>query len=84
MSLVLSAGAIYAFTNHALHPVYSVSIATVLFLCWACTTTLGLLFTDVWAILEYDAMQELGDGYGTAPPSLLVIKDLFYVVVTFS
>ena len=85
MSIVLSAGAIYAFTKRALHPIYSLSVATFVFIGWVGTLFL-VIWTNEWDIAggdsAYEEAQAMGEGYWIAPPGLLVVKDLFYGVVT--
>ncbi|KAK5128668.1 hypothetical protein LTR85_000001 [Meristemomyces frigidus] len=82
-SLAFAAAAIYAFTRRALHPVYSLSIAIVLFLGWIATLFFVYIDDkgDIEQAIDFGYMQWYRDGH-YAPPGLVVVKDICYGVVT--
>ena len=79
LSLVLSTGALVAFTRRTLDPVYSVSIATLLFCCWTVTLFFSAASDALFVQPEVDEI-----GYWSAPPGLLIVKDLFFGVTALT
>ena len=77
MSLGVSTAGILLFARRTLHPIYSVCVATVLFSGWIVT----LLWVFLWDVydLEPDTTWWI-DG----PNSLVIVKDICFVVVTIT